>query len=325
VRLADPTALRHAIEDAVQQGRTVALLTHRNPDGDGFAACIALQEFFRQRSVSMDIVLEKMIPDTYDYLEGCRRSRVWDESLAYEVVIVLDCHERQRVGICAPLLDKARRVIVADHHEEVSAIENADVFIDPTRPCIGAVLFDAWEAEIEVLSFTPRTLILNALYTTVLNDTDNFANLNTDAAVFDLSARMCRAGLIPTIAVREFIFRKTVPEIAFLGEVLSHSEYHDNILFVTSTAEMLARYDLPEEATSGVTRWLKGVRGVRMLGYFREEEPGKWRASLRSDEIDVQRIAALFGGGGHIRAAGFGFRGPLEEVKARVLAETPEA
>jgi phosphoesterase RecJ-like protein len=324
IRLNTHDKLRLAIESTLKPGIKAALVTHRNPDGDGFCACIAMQEIFRLRGIVIDIVLEKPIPPTYEFLEGSKRSIVFTPDMAYETVIMLDCHETQRIGVCSALLDKAQHIIIADHHEEVKPVENSSVFIDPKRVSIGAVVFDMWEHEIAGMQFTSRTLILNALYTTILNDTDNFANLNTDAATFDSATRMCVAGLIPTIPVREFIFRKTVPEMFFLSEVLSTGDFREGALFVISTRAMLERQNLSSDATSIITRWLKGTRGMQLLGYFREEEPNQWRASLRADEIDVQRIAIKFGGGGHPRASGFDFTGPVEELKALVIAEIHE-
>ena len=43
------------------------------------------------------------------------------------------------------------------------------------------------------------------------------------------------------------------------------------------------------------------------------------RVSLRSKDVDVNAVAAVFGGGGHIRAAGCTIDGSIDEAKARLL------
>jgi phosphoesterase RecJ-like protein len=51
------------------------------------------------------------------------------------------------------------------------------------------------------------------------------------------------------------------------------------------------------------------------------------KASLRTQqaETDVAKIAARFGGGGHVKAAGFAVPGKLEkETRWRVVAEDEE-
>ena len=49
-------------------------------------------------------------------------------------------------------------------------------------------------------------------------------------------------------------------------------------------------------------------------------EENKFKASLRSKRyVDVSEIAVSFGGGGHVRAAGFDIEGSLEDVIEKVL------
>jgi phosphoesterase RecJ-like protein len=67
---------------------------------------------------------------------------------------------------------------------------------------------------------------------------------------------------------------------------------------------------------------LFAVDGVQMIGLVREEPDGKCAGSLRSiDAIDVSKVALLFGGGGHRRAAGFTTHAPVESVRDRVVEE----
>ena len=48
--------------------------------------------------------------------------------------------------------------------------------------------------------------------------------------------------------------------------------------------------------------------------------PDETRVSLRSRNVDVNAVAAVFGGGGHVRAAGCTIVKPLEEAKAALVA-----
>lgn len=61
---------------------------------------------------------------------------------------------------------------------------------------------------------------------------------------------------------------------------------------------------------------LFGIEGVQLVGLLREEAPDSCAGSLRSiDTIDVREIAVEFGGGGHMRAAGFHAQRPLADVR----------
>ena len=52
---------------------------------------------------------------------------------------------------------------------------------------------------------------------------------------------------------------------------------------------------------------------------LKEQTNGSFRGSLRSrDKIDVQKIASLFGGGGHKAASGFTSPPTIEEITKKV-------
>ena len=123
--------------------------------------------------------------------------------------------------------------------------------------------------------------------------------------------------LNPSEIAEKFLLNKTVDEIRFIGETLSKIEtYHNGqVLFMTSTLEMLEKRGLTQHATSKLTRYVKGIVGVKVIVYFSELETQYFRLNLRSNEINVNIIAVHFGGGGHKNASGCRIKGNLEDIK----------
>jgi phosphoesterase RecJ-like protein len=78
---------------------------------------------------------------------------------------------------------------------------------------------------------------------------------------------------------------------------------------------------LRPEDSEGLIDVIRAIRGVRLAVFFEELADGKVRVSMRSKDrrLDVCKIAAEFGGGGHALAAGLRIMGPLAEAKDRVL------
>ena len=313
-------------ETAMVDEPGLALVTHRNPDGDGLAACLALQELLRRRGVHADIVLEGPCHDSYDFLDGAARTRVMQDDLAYECLVLLDCHEEARIGTCAPLVPRASHVIAIDHHHERELIPGAHTYIDTEIVSVGGILWQLFSDEIAALPDDSRRYILQALYTTILNDTDNFVNANTDARTFDICRQMAELGLEAGPVARHFIWGKSAAEMQLVGEVLGSMKMlrDGRVMFLHSTRAMLADLALGGEATSKMTRWVKGVRGVEAIVYFREVDDNRYRLSLRSDGVDVNRIARSHGGGGHTRAAGCELTGTLDEVQLIILRQLEE-
>ncbi len=307
---------------SVQNGKT-AILTHKNPDGDGFCAALMLQEILHNFGSNVDIVLEKEILPIYDYLEGHERSREYYDHMMYQNLIILDCHEKSRIGKCAPLIFTAKSVIAIDHHVKQETIEKAHTYIDTDEVSTGSILFRMFEKEIATLPAESKLYISNAVYTTILNDTDNFINANTDAETFRICSELMKYGLIPGDITEKFLLNKSPEYMRFVGEVLASIDTYDNgkVLFITSTIEMLKRNGLGQDENSKITRYVKGTKGVLCTIFFQEVNKNRYRLSLRSNEVNVNKIAVKFGGGGHIKASGCEMRDNLTNLKRILLEE----
>jgi phosphoesterase RecJ-like protein len=263
----------------------------------------------------------------YSFLGSKARVVTYTDQMSFDVLIVLDCNSMDRLGARAELVNRAKHVIVIDHHVlEHNPIPASLQYIDSAFCSVGAQLYAMYESRIDALSPEDQIYFAECIYTTLLNDTNNFVNANTDAAVFDLAAKLVRHGANPHRLYFEFLQNNSVSEMAYIGDALSHIEVHEgNILFLHSDYAAKKRLQVNPEDFKQATRYVQGVRGLTALVYFREDEPGLWKISLRALHLDVQKIAALHGGGGHRQAAGCRLQGSLEDVKATILQDIQRA
>ena len=318
--------IKNILDNAVEKYSSICILTHKNPDGDGLCASLALQELLLRNNKKADIILEVEAPDTYDFLQGFQRTKVFSQSLIYELIIILDCHEKERIGICAPLLFTAKKVIAIDHHIERDMIPEADTYIDTKITSVGAILFNMYEKEIKDIPEKSSNYIAKAMYTTIINDTDNFLNSNINAETFDICSKLMKYNIFPGNITEKFIYNKPVNQIIFVGEVLSsiRTFNNDQVLFMGSNREMLRRNRLGNEATTKLTRWVKGTRNVKVTICYQEINKNLYRLSLRSNFIDVNRIATKYGGGGHQKASGCEIKENLENIIEMILNDIRE-
>ena len=112
----------------------------------------------------------------------------------------------------------------------------------------------------------------------------------------------------------------------FVGEVLATIDTRENgkILFITSTVEMLKRNNLNQDENSKITRFVKGTKGVLCTIFLQEVNKNRYRISLRSNHINVNKIAVKFGGGGHMKASGCEMRDELSKLKKIFVEEIKE-
>ena len=77
--------------------------------------------------------------------------------------------------------------------------------------------------------------------------------------------------------------------------------------------------ELQPESTDidGLINTIKDIEGVEIAILFRGVEANRTKASLRSKVwADVNQIAGMFGGGGHVRASGVSIDGDVEYAAA---------
>lgn len=318
--------LKSILNETVNQYSKIAILTHKNPDGDGFPACLALQEILKQQKIKSDVIMEEEPSEIYDFLDGYKRAKIFSEYMIYDLLIILDCHEIERIGICEPLIPTAKKIIAIDHHILSEPIDNADTYINISTVSAGAIIYNMFKNEISEFEGVSANYIAQAIYTTILNDTDNFLNQNVDEETFFICSELMKYKINPGRITELFLLNKPANEIRFVGEVLSTIETFDNdqILFMHATVDMLNRNKVGHEGNSKLTRWVKGTHNVKVTVLYHQVVKNRFRISLRSNYINVNKIAVKYGGGGHEKASGCEMKGSLEELKVTLLADIRE-
>ncbi|HNQ44293.1 MAG TPA: DHH family phosphoesterase [Candidatus Cloacimonadota bacterium] len=317
-------SIRPALMSMVGKGKTSAITSHQSPDGDGHAAALALQCFLLHGGFIADIVTDADDLSRFEFLGA--RGRVVSHAMGmhYDTVIVLDCNSLDRLGKREALITQAQAVAVIDHHvQEHHPIPAAFSFIEPAYVSAGAILYRALQDEMAAMPEEDRLFMANCFWITLLNDTNNFINANTDAHVFETAKDLMAYGIKPHILYKEFFQNHSANEMRFVGETLSTIRlYHnDKLLVMHSTLAMQEANGIDAEAIMSVTRWVQGTSGLIAIVYICEKKPGIWKLSLRSQTLNVQAIAAKYGGGGHMKASGCTIKGDLKGVEAQILQD----
>ncbi|MBT3168738.1 MAG: bifunctional oligoribonuclease/PAP phosphatase NrnA [Candidatus Cloacimonetes bacterium] len=314
-------SLKTELLNSIKKHSSIAILTHSNPDGDGYCAALALQEIISHYGKKADVLLEKPPAEKYDFLDAQNRTKIFFNHLYYEFIIILDAHSENRIGECVEILPTAQKIISIDHHIEQDPISNALTYIDVNAVSIGAIIFELFKEELP--NIPNNHYIANAIYTTILNDTDNFVNSNVDAKTFEICSKLMEYNIQPGEIVQNFLLNKPAQQMKFIGEVLSTIETHENdkILFMKVTLKMLEKNNLKSDSTDKIMRWIKGTKDVGVAICFQEIRENRYRLSLRSSKVDVNKVAVLFGGGGHKKASGCEMKGTLSEIQKLILSE----
>src|SRR3989475_2575957 len=154
---------------------------------------------------------------------------------------------------------------------------------------------------------TPATA--TNLFTAIHTDTGSFRYSNVTPRTFRIAAALVAAGAEPAFVASSLYERRAPDALRWLGESLARVEVSDGGRLAWLA---LPSGSVPEKfiESEELVNYPRSVATVRVACLFRESL-GQVKVSLRGKgDVDVQRIAARFGGGGHPNAAGWTDAGP---------------
>ncbi|GAF26796.1 exopolyphosphatase-related proteins [Moorella thermoacetica Y72] len=305
--------------------REVAVATHIIPDGDCLGSMLGLTLALRERGTSVIAINADPVPEMFQYLPGQETIIDPDQVTSMPPLLVMvDCTDMERAGKgFSNWQQRVEKIINIDHH--VSNTRFGHLNLVDSRAAATAELIYAVLEQIPA-TFTPE--VATCLYTALATDTGSFQYENCTARTLRLAASLLEKGADMPL-IREHLWEsKPLNSIRLLAATLPTLTlaYEGRVAWMTvSRAALEANGARPEHA-EGLVNYPRSIAGVEVGMLFRELPEGKVKVSLRSKKIvDVNRVAALFGGGGHRRAAGCTLDGDLDTVVARVVAAAGEA
>ena len=305
-------------------GRRVALSTHMNADGDGCGTEAALARLVAQCGLTARIVNPTPWPSLFDFLLGddvAERTADGAAALAdIDLLIVVDISDVKRLG---QLADTVRKLtvpkLVIDHHVASDDPAGNILLTDTTACATGELVYDlARELELDITSAIAR-----ALYAAILTDTGAFRFSNTSPRSHAIAGDLLSRGVDPEEMYQRVYASAPAGRVRLLAEVLGTLGVDEacGLAWLTMTAGALERYDVRSEDLDGVVEHARAIAGTRMAIFFRDLGYGKVKISFRSTgDVDVNRFARQFGGGGHVKASGALVAGSLDEVRDRVVS-----
>lgn len=234
----------------------------------------------------------------------------------FDVLVLLDTGELERTGI-ENIENCYSKLINIDHHVTSEGI--GDLFyINSSSAATGEIIYQI----VKLMGIDNDKEIATCLYTSIFTDTGGFKYSNTTSITHQIAGDLINTGIDFVYIINKVFDEMSLSKFNLLKDVLQTLELFEGnkIAFLTVTKEMLKKNGASRDETENIINFARNIEDVEIAAIFIEEED-KIKVSLRSKYyIDCAQIAKEFGGGGHLRAAGFSSRNAsLAAVKENLL------
>ena len=302
------------IADRMKQANSVLILTHIRPDGDALGGALALSRALDFLKIPHQVCDESDIPSNLTFIEGMDKVQKTAKA-EFDFLVTLDCSDEQRLGGLSELFFLAKRkkidTVNVDHHVSNKLFAKYNY----VRPCSANCMHVA--SLIEYMGAPIDKKTAEYLLVGLLTDSGNFSHDDVTEETMLLAGKLIKAGA-DIRYYNEMLFKRQTKARALLyaRTMMGMRFYHDSrFAVIVVTKKNMDDCGADASMTEGFVDFPLNVDTVEIAASLLEVKKGQYKISLRSKHYaDVNRLAGVYGGGGHVRAAGCMLFGDMEEV-----------
>ncbi len=307
---------------AVLHGDKKILLTgHSDPDGDCLGAIAGLFFLLQGKNVRVTGIIEGPVPDRLSFLlpeeiiviEGGEQKLPEIEA---DLAIIVDSGDLKRLGRVGEIIE-GLEIINIDHHpdnEYFGDINLVDEKASSACEILGLNLRDK-------IHLPPR--VMEAWTAGILYDTGGLRHPNTRKETLALLANWMATGMELHIVQEKLFGRQSRPSFALFQKALQSLRFSRDGQLAWTVIKEEKEGPSPREVSQKVIDEMRSIAGVEIAIVFVDQEQ-RTKISFRSRNFPVNDIAARWGGGGHVRAAGVTLEKPFADVYPEILNTVEE-
>jgi phosphoesterase RecJ-like protein len=303
------------ILDFLRSDDATLVVTHFFPDGDAIGSLVAFSGMLDQLGVEHIIAVDDACPEKYSFMPGFNRIRNLrrdPETRHFARLVILDAGALPRIGSAQQCIGPETRILNIDHHfsgQPYGHLNLVDVEAAATAEILYRLCVD--------LGLEIDQQIAYGLFVGILTDTGRFRFANTTSKALAICGELVKRGVDAGWTTENIYYNLPFELVQALARALASIELHFGGLVCLLS---LDRSHFVAD-TEGFVEYASSIKGVALAAFVCEMEERLYKVSLRSrSPVDVSEVARQFGGGGHIKAAGFRFHGEKSQLAALLLA-----
>ena len=303
--------------------KSAVVFSHTRPDGDTIGAGLAILHYLKVHGVQATLVCDSPIPEKYSFLHGMDNfSTTIDTNV--EAFIAVDSANPFRLGTFRePFLQSGKKTFNIDHHISNDSFATVNYVVD-NAASTSEILVELYKKT----NCPCPPEVANYLLMGILTDTGHFSHQNVTQNTLEMAAFLLSKGanlhnlqynlFKKQSAVRANLFALTLNTLQYFAD--------GQIAVLLVSQENLKKAQATPELTEGFVDYAMTIDTVEVGVCMLETGHNKYKISLRSKgKVNVNAVAALFGGGGHVLASGCMLFGTLDEIVEKLRLAIQDA
>lgn len=303
--------------ELIDEADSIAIMGHMRPDGDCVGSTLGLYNYITENyeGKRVDVYLEEFSSD-FNFLKASDKVNYKKhDEIVYDLAVSIDASDMDRHGEFSDIFKKARISACIDHHVSNEGFGDF-CYIDPDASSACEALSDLLDMD----KLSKNTA--ECIYLGIVHDTGVFKYSSTRRKTMELAGLLLEKGVDSAYIIDGTFYKKTYKQNLLMASCLLESKLYLDKKAISAfiSTEMFKEYDCSKLDTEGIVEQLRLTDGVEVAIFVYQLDDSKYKFSLRSKTyVDVSKIASAFGGGGHVRAAGFETDLFYEDAISKVL------
>ena len=308
------------IQDSISKDLSIAVVSHKNPDGDSLGSLIAMGLSLDKLSKNVIFVKPDVIPEDYLFLPALEKMIQLDSlNIDIDLLIVLDSSDPDRLGLNKNLLEISKRIINIDHHISNTNFGDLNIVI-PESSSTGEIVFEL----LSKANFPIDTDIATCIYTAISTDTGRFSYQSVTKNTHLIISELYNYGIDGYEINKNLYQNRSLSRTKLFILAVSNLEFYKDgkVAIAKVTKDMYSKTGAKPDETEGIVEFLRDTEGVEVACLLKELKNNDVKLSVRTKEyVDANKICSFFDGGGHLRASGASSTLSIEETEKILLKE----
>jgi len=298
---------------ALQKYDSFSVTSHMNLEGDALGSQIALYLLLKKMGKKVVMVNQDKVPSSYMFLPCVRQIVNTAVTLKVDAAIAVDCSDLFRTGSVQEFIARTPCVLNIDHHVSNSYFGTVN-WVDGNASSACQMVYQLCKK----LKSLDKQIAL-CLYTGMVTDTGSFTYSNTTSQVHGIVSDLLTYDISPQKINHALHSAYEIKDIHFLGRLMGKVRQDAGGRIAWLQTKQWPP-ELNMDLTETVFSFLRLLKDAEVLVLFKETPSKDIRVNFRSKgKLDVNKVARMFGGGGHCTASGATVKGTLKAVEREVV------